>query len=139
MYGGGHGESMGTTIVDETFADQLVSTARTAAGDSLRSLTYFTRSDFEQLYLREDLQRDADLNSFIGHEWRGFKDTQDAYLGTELGEYKYTIRVFENGFLLRVTSDRDGVFMTTDGATIRDFNTYATAIEEVLAEKTGRD
>ncbi|WP_247010452.1 DUF7522 family protein [Halorientalis litorea] len=130
---------METTIVDEAFADKLIATARTAAGDSLRSLTYFTRSDFEQLYLRDDLERDADLDSFIGHEWRGFKNTTNAYRGTELGEYRYTIRVFENGFLLRVTSDRDGVFMTTDGATIRDFNTYAKAIKEVLHEKTGRD
>jgi hypothetical protein len=129
---------METTIVDEEFADKLVTTARTAAGDSLRSLTYFTRSDFEQLYLREDLERDADLDSFIGHEWRGFKNTTNAYRGTELGEYKYTIRVFENGFLLRITSDRDGVFMTTDGATIRDFNTYADAVTEVLDDKTGR-
>jgi hypothetical protein len=130
---------METTIVDEAFADKLVTTARTAAGDSLRSLTYFTRSNFEQLYLRDGLERDADLDSFIGHEWRGFKNTTDAYRGTELGEYRYTIRVFENGFLLRVTSDRDGVFLTTDGATIRDFNTYVTAIKEVLDEKTGRD
>ncbi|WP_424017846.1 DUF7522 family protein [Halorientalis pallida] len=130
---------METTIVDEAFAEKLVTTARTAAGDSLRSLTYFTRSNFEQLYLRDDLERDADLDSFIGHEWRGFKNTTDAYRGTELGEYRYTIRVFENGFLLRVTSDRDGVFLTTDGATIRDFNSYVTAIKEVLDEKTGRD
>jgi hypothetical protein len=130
---------METTIVDESFADKLITTARTAAGDSVRSLTYFTRSNFEQLYLRDDLERDADLNSFIGHEWRGFKNTQNAYRGTELGEYRYTIRVFENGFLLRVTSDRDGVFLTTDGATIRDFNSYVTAIKEVLSEKTGRE
>ncbi|SDF04320.1 DUF7522 family protein [Halorientalis regularis] len=130
---------METTIVDEAFAEKLVTTARTAAGDSLRSLTYFTRSNFEQLYLRDDLERDADLDSFIGHEWRGFKNTTDAYRGTELGEYRYTIRVFENGFLLRVTSDRDGVFLTTDGATIRDFNSYVTAIKEVLDDKTGRD
>jgi len=130
---------METTIVDEDFADRIVTTARSAVGDSLRSLTYFTRSNFEQLYLREDLERDADLNSFIGHEWRGFKNTQNVYRGTELGEYRYTIRVFENGFLVRVTSDRDGVFMTTDGLTIRDFNSYATALTEVLDEKTGRD
>jgi hypothetical protein len=130
---------METTIVDEGFAEKLVTTARTAAGDSLRSLTYFTRSNFEQLYLRDDLERDADLDSFIGHEWRGFKNTTDAYRGTELGEYRYTIRVFENGFLLRVTSERDGVFLTTDGATIRDFNSYVTAITEVLDEKTGRE
>lgn len=121
-------------LPDET-ADHIVTASRTAIGDSLRSITYFTRDDFEQLYLREDLERDADLSTFIGHEWRGFKTTQTAYEGSELGDYRYTIRVFENGFLIRVTSDREGVFVTTDGLTIKDFEEVATALDTVLGER----
>lgn len=121
-------------LPDET-ADHIVTASRTAVGDSLRSITYFTRDDFEQLYLREDLERDADLSTFIGHEWRGFKTTQTAYEGSELGDYRYTIRVFENGFLIRVTSDREGVFVTTDGLTIKDFEEVATALDTVLGER----
>ncbi len=124
---------MATGLIPEGLSSQMVTTARTAIGDSLRSVTYFTRDDFEQLYLREDLERDADLTSFIGHEWRGFKTTQTAYEGSELGNYRYTIRVFDNGFLVRVTSDREGVFVTTDGLTINDFEEVAVAIKSVLS------
>ena len=116
-------------------AERIVTTCRTAVGDSTRSITYFTRDDFEQLYLREDLERDADLSTFIGHEWRGFKTARAAYEGSELGDYLYTIRAFENGFLIRVTTDREGVFVTTDGLTMKDFEELATALESVLGER----
>ena len=125
---------MGTLLADEA-AERIVTTARTAVGDSCRSVTYFTRDDYEQLYLRGDLERDADMTSFIGHEWREFKTTQEAYRGSELGEYRYTIRVFDNGYLIRITNDREGVFVTTDGLTIRDFNELATALGEVMRDR----
>lgn len=95
-------------------------------------MTYFTRDDFEQLYLREGLEQDADLSTFIGNEWRGFRITKDAYEGSELGNYSYTIRVFDRGLLVRVTSDREGAFVTTDGLSMQDFESLATAIIEVL-------
>ncbi|MFC7233009.1 hypothetical protein ACFQMM_24090 [Saliphagus sp. GCM10025308] len=126
---------MATGLLTDERADQIVTTCRTAVGDSLRSVTYFTRDDFEQLYLRDDLERDADLTSFIGHEWRGFKTAQTAYEGSELGDYEYTIRVFENGFLIRVTTDREGVFATTDGLTVKDFEEVATGLESFLGER----
>ena len=127
---------MSADLIPGEFADVIVTTCRTAVGDSCRSVTYFTRDDYEQLYLREDLARDADLSTFIGNEWRGFKTTQSAYEGSELGTYRYTIRVFDNGFLIRVTSEREGVFVTTDGLTLKDFEELATAIDSVLAERT---
>lgn len=126
---------MTSGLLQSQTADRVVTTARTAVGDSLRSVTYFTRDDYEQLYLRDDLERDADLSTFIGHEWRGFKVAQSAYEGSELGEYRYTIRVFENGFLIRITSEREGVFVTTDGLTIKDFEETATAVRSVLEER----
>lgn len=126
---------MTSGLLQSETADRVVTTARTAVGDSLRSVTYFTRDDYEQLYLRDDLERDADLSTFIGHEWRGFKVAQSAYEGSELGEYRYTIRVFDNGFLIRITSEREGVFVTTDGLTIKDFEETATAISSVLEER----
>lgn len=63
---------------------------------------------------------------------RGFRITKDAYEGSELGNYNCTIRVFDHGFLVRVTSDREGVFVTTDGLSMQDFESLATAIIEVL-------
>ncbi|MFU8867193.1 hypothetical protein [Natronococcus sp.] len=126
---------MATGLLNAEIADQIETTCRTAIGDSLRSVTYFTRDDYEQLYLREDLERDADLSTFIGHEWRGFKTAQTAYQQSELGDYNYTIRVFDNGFLIRVTNDREGVFVTTDGLTIKDFEEVATAVDAVLSAR----
>lgn len=115
-------------------ADQLISTARTAIGDSLRSITFFTRDDFQQVYLRDDLEKDADLDSFIGHEWHDFGTTQNAYRSSELGDYEYTLRSFENGYLLRITTDRRGIFVTTDWVTLRDFEEVATALKDLLVD-----
>ncbi|SFS67948.1 DUF7522 family protein [Halostagnicola kamekurae] len=126
---------MATGLLTSDTSNQIVTTARTAIGDSLRSVTYFTRDDYEQLYLRDDLERDADLSTFIGHEWRGFTTAQTAYDGSELGDYNYTIRVFDNGFLIRVTNDREGVLVTTDGLTVKDFEEVATALRTYLAER----
>lgn len=95
-------------------------------------MTHFTRDGFGQLYRRDDLEQDADLSTFIGNEWRGFRITKDAYEGSELGNYNYTIRVFDHGFLVRVTSDRDGVFVPTDGLNMQDFESLVTAIIAVL-------
>lgn len=125
---------MENQLLPEKAKDRLTRTCRTAVGDSLRSLTYINRFDYEQLYLRGDLERDADLNSFIGNEWHDFKMTQDAYRGSELGDYQYTIRVFENGYLVRITIEDSGVFVTTDGITMQDFEALSTAVIEVLDE-----
>ncbi len=135
MFAGYHSHMSGRILSDE-LSDEIVTTARTATGDSLRSVTYFTRSDFEQLYLREDLERDADLNEFVGHEWRGYKDTNNAYQESELGDYEFTIRAFENGYLLRVATDRAGVLLTTDGMTIQTYDDVAEALERLLAEES---
>ena len=122
-------------LLAENVADRIRSVSRTALGESCRSVTYFTKDDFEQLYLRADLEKDADLTGFIGHEWRGFRLTQAAYEGSELGEYRYTIRAFENGYLIRVTGEREGVFVTTDSRPLHDFETVADALREVLRDE----
>ncbi|WP_299268357.1 DUF7522 family protein [Halorientalis sp.] len=126
-------------ILSEDLADAIVTTARTATGDSLRSVTYFTRANFEQLYLREDLQQDADLNDFVGHEWQGYKQTKNAYQQSELGEYRFTVRAFENGYLVRATTDRQGVLITTDGLSMGSYEEIAEAIERILREESGKE
>ena len=125
---------MDSQLLSEDFAENIVTTARTATGDSLRSVTYFTRSGFDQLYLREDLERDADLNTFVGHEWRGYRETQNAYQNSELGGYRFTVRAFENGYLLRVAADRRGVLITTDGLSMQSYEEVAEALSRMLEE-----
>jgi len=134
-----HRTGMARNILSDDLADSIVTTARTATGDSLRSVTYFTRANFEQLYLREDLEQDADLNDFVGHEWQGYKQTKNAYQESELGEYKFTVRAFANGYLLRVTTERQGVLITTDGLSMNSYEEIAEAIERILQEKSGKE
>jgi len=136
MYPGCYSQNMQSELLSDEKADTIVTTARTATGDSLRSVTYFTRSDFDQLYLRDDLEQDADLNTFVGHEWRGYRETQNAYQNSELGQYKFTVRAFENGYLLRVAVDRKGVLITTDGLSMQSYEEIAEALQRMLRENS---
>ncbi|MFC7077137.1 DUF7522 family protein [Haloarcula halophila] len=130
---------MSPDILSDELADSIVTTARTATGDSLRSVTYFTRADYEQLYLRDDLERDADLNDFVGHEWQGYKQTENAYQESELGDYRFTVRAFENGYLLRVATQRQGVLITTDGLSMNSYEEIADAIDKLLRDQSGEE
>lgn len=112
-------------------AARLVRTARTTVGDELRSLTYFTENDVDQLYLRSDLDRTADLIGFAENERGGFH-SKSLYRGTQLGTYRFTIRVFDNGYLTRVIAGDDGVWITTDGMKIDRFEELASAMAAEL-------
>ncbi len=118
-------------LAEPGLAERIERAARTAVGDSLRSITYFTPDAFEQLYLRADLSGDADLAGFVEHESAGFR-ARTAYRDSELGGYRYTVRAFENGYLTRVTVDGQGVFLTTDGLTLRRSEDVAEALASVL-------
>jgi hypothetical protein len=118
-------------LVDPLLEERLVSACRTAVGDSLRSITYFTPDEYKQIYLRSDLEADTDLGALVGHEAAGFR-TQLAYDGSELGEYQYTLRVFENGFVTRVITGDHGVFVTTDGITVRRSREVTEALRSTL-------
>lgn len=130
---------MESQLLSDDLAESIVRTARTATGDSLRSVTFFTRSGFDQLYLRGDLERDADLNTFVGHEWRGYRETENAYQNSELGAYKFTVRAFENGYLLRVATERRGVLITTDGLSMQSYEEIAEALHRMLEEGVAED
>jgi hypothetical protein len=121
--------------LDDAARDELVSATRTATGDSLRSVTYFTPADYEQIYLRSDLNRDADLDSFVATEQTGFAD-EAAYRESELGAYQFTIRVFEDGYITRVVdaADEEGVFVTTDALALNGFREVASALRGVLED-----
>lgn len=123
---------MSSNLLPTDARDRVVGVCRELIGDRLRSVTYFTATDYEQLYLRGDLSRDADLESFTSVEWHESSIIDDAYRTSELGGHHYTIRVFENGYLLRITTDRDGVFVTTDGLTMSDFEAVASAVLSIL-------
>lgn len=116
---------------NDDHTDELLSAARTATGDELRSLTYFTEDDIKQLYLRSDLSRTADLLGFAENERNGFH-AQSLYADSELGDYLFTVRGFENGYLTRVIANDHGVWMTTDSMEMDRFEELASALATIL-------
>ncbi|MFB6311690.1 MAG: hypothetical protein ABEH64_10995 [Salinirussus sp.] len=120
-------------ISDER-ATRLVSAARTSVGDQLRSVAYFDEDDVEQVYLRDGLDRTADLVGFADNERLGFR-SQRTYRNTQLGAYDFKIRVFEHGYLTRVIVGDRGVWVTTDAMPINRFEELAAAIRGVLREE----
>jgi len=114
--------------------ETLVSTARTTVGDELRSITYFDEADvIEQVYLRSDLESDADLVGFADTERLGFRAQTD-YGDSELGHYECTIRVFEHGYLTRVIDGGHGAFVTTDSMDLDRFEELGVSLRGALRE-----
>lgn len=119
-------------LVPPPLADRLEGTCRAAVGDGLRSITYFTPEAYEQVYLRADLEPDADMERVVAHEAKGF-EAREAYAGSELGSYEHTVRSFRNGYVTRVTGPERGVFVTSDGLTLRGANEVASALSALLS------
>lgn len=113
--------------------DELLSVCRTVIGDELRSITYFTDEEVEQLYLRSDLERTADLSGFAEIERTGFR-ADELYANSQLGEYMATVRMFENGYLTRVIYQRTGVWITTDSISVDRFEELSSSVKAVLEE-----
>ena len=115
----------------ENAIDRIVETCSEIAGDALRSIVYFTEDDFDQIFLRDYLSADADIQSFVENELSGFQ-RHPTHEGSELGRYKYTIRRFEGGYLVRVLSQDRGVFATTNQLPIERYDELAAAIEREM-------
>ncbi len=124
---------MGGEQLSDSQRDELISAARATVGDELRSVTHFTEDAVEQLYLRSDLEKGADLVGFADNERFGFH-SQQRYEETELGEYQFMIRIFEHGYLTRVIVGEQGVWVTTDEMAISRFEELGTALAATLRE-----
>lgn len=122
---------MSTESISDAQRSELVSAARTTVGDELRSVTYFSEAVVDQLYLRDDLEPAADLVGFADTERLGFRSQLD-YGDTELGAYRFTIRVFEHGYLTRVIVGDHGVWVTTDAMSVDRFEELGSALAAVL-------
>ena len=118
---------------DTPMIDQLVELCRTTLGDELRSVVYFTSDDYDQLYVRENLTAEADVESFVENERLGFS-RRNTDVQSELGTYDFTIHAFENGYLTRMIAGESGVFLTTDDLSMRRFEETAAAVEDLLTE-----
>lgn len=119
----------------DVLEEELVSVCRTGVGDELRSITYFTEEEVDQLYLRSDLDRTADLIGFAELERAGFR-ADELYRNSQLGEYQATVRMFEHGYLTRIIHDWCGVWITTDSMSMDRFEELASSVNPVLAAHT---
>jgi hypothetical protein len=133
-------------VIPDEYADQIVSACRTAVGDHLRSVVYFTAADEAALYFRSDLEAQGERSRrvkhlFVENERMGFS-SQETYnrlaevAGDELdiGDYEFTVRVFSEGFVSRVIVGRHGVIMTTDSMQIDAFEELSVTLRKLLAE-----
>ncbi|WP_152040737.1 DUF7522 family protein [Salinigranum salinum] len=130
------------TGVAEAVADQLVSAARTGLGDSLRSVVYFTPSKFDVLYVRKDLYTSAEAldrakSTLVDPEIVGFAEAsvRRADRGddrSDIGRYGFTVRVHDDGYVLRVLDGDRGVLATTDSMDVDEFEETAVAIRKLL-------
>jgi hypothetical protein len=118
-------------LLAEQTKEELVEAARRVVGDDLRSVTYLTQDTVEQLYLRDYLEADADLESFAEAERSGFDDRME-YKGTELGPFQFTLRVFRRGYLVRAIADGHGAFVTLDAVDREQFDELGAALLDVL-------
>jgi len=139
---------MTETNIPEALSDSLLSSSRTALGDTLRTIVYFTPDAFDVLYTRSDLyggdpERVREVKRrFVDSERVGF-DAQETYQDLagvpdaepDIGEYEFTIRVFSDGFVSRAIVGDHGVLLTTDSMDINSFEELAVSLRKILADE----
>jgi hypothetical protein len=134
------------TRIDGERADSIVSAVRTSLGDSLRSVVYFTPSKFDVLYVRSDLSDSPGGNrerraQLVDIETVGFAEVpvrsavSAAGERSSIGDYGFTVRFHDEGFVVRVLQDDAGVLFTTDGMDVNAFEDAATAVKGLLADR----
>ncbi|QLD90008.1 hypothetical protein HWV07_13600 [Natronomonas salina] len=118
---------------DQELDEELEAACRTAVGDRLRVIAYFTPDEHRLVYIRDDIENTESLATFVENERAGFK-TETTYDDPELGEYQSTIRTFEQGYLTRVIEGNRGVFVTTDEMEIERFRDLTEAVDSLLEQ-----
>jgi len=113
-------------------AEEIVRTCRASIGDEVRNVTFITEDDYDIHYVRDDIDADTEATGFIEAERRGFA-SQRTYGWSDMGEYVFTIRAFEDGYIGRVIVDDQGVYVTADALTVDSFTDAAESIRDLLA------
>lgn len=132
-----------STGIDADLAESVVSASRTSLGDMLRSVTYFTPSQFDVLYVRRDLYGSpADARDvkerLVDFERVGFAEApvRTAALGEErspIGPYAFTVRFHDEGFVVRILEGNGGVLLTTDALDVTAFEEAVSAVKGLLS------
>lgn len=138
-------ETIEAGISDET-VDSILSATRTSLGDTLRSVVYFTPSSFDLLYVRTDLypsdaaarERKARLVHLerVGFAERPVRsEIAHGEHGPGIGQYNFTVRFHDDGFVVRVLEGDGGVLFTTDAMNVNAFRETVGAIRGVLGSE----
>ncbi|SIQ95210.1 hypothetical protein SAMN05421858_0920 [Haladaptatus litoreus] len=100
--------------------EALVSAFAEFGGENLRDIWLFDQSDFEMLYLRDDVAdklEEIDVSKFVDNERFGFV-TRDTYDQLYYASYRYTVRGFDDFEQFRMFFADDernvGVFASLD-------------------------
>lgn len=136
-----------STGIDTTFADSLISAARTTLGDTLRSVIYFTEREMDLLYVRKDLyetqQGAMEVKSrLVEFERIGFDEAPVRSVlsvpgdPSSIGTYEFTVRVHDDGYVIRLLGDGVGVLLTTDEMEVEAFQDAAKAVTGLLEGST---
>lgn len=134
------------TTLSEDMSDSIVSAVRTSLGDTLRSIVYFTPSEFDVLYVRQDLYESQDdareaKSQLVEFEQTGFAEGPVRTMlaqregGSDIGPYEFTARFHEDGFVVRIIRDDSGVLFTTDSMDVNAFEDAASALTGLLTEE----
>ncbi|MFC7028149.1 hypothetical protein ACFQJ5_12020 [Halomicroarcula sp. GCM10025324] len=137
-----------STGIDTPFADSVVSAARTTLGDSLRSVIYFGEHEMDLLYVRKDLyeteQGAMEVKSrLVEFERIGFDEAPIRSVlsvpndPSSIGTYEFTVRIHDDGYVIRILGDSVGVLLTTDEMDVEAFEDAAEAITRLLKDPVG--
>lgn len=132
------------TDISDELSDSIVRAARTSLGDTLRSVVYFTPSEFDVLYTRQDLYDSAEgareaKSQLVEFERTGFAEgpvrtaIASTSGGPDIGRYEFTVRFHEEGFVIRILGGDAGVLFTADSMDVNAFEDAASAITRLLS------
>lgn len=131
------------TDLTEKLGDEIVSIARTSVGDSLRSVVYFSPSQFDVIYNRQDLYNSPDAvrkakGKLVEFERLGFAEAPIRSAASErsqpstIGSYEFTVRFHKDGFVVRVVEGDHGILLTTDSMNVAAFEEAVSAFKRLL-------
>lgn len=97
------GEAVGSEVEQSA---TLVQTASKEVADAVQTIAVDAdtqRDDLQTVLadldrLTDEAATTSDESTFAGHEWRGYRETSNTYQTSELGDYNFTARSFENGY-----------------------------------------
>lgn len=105
------------TDSDSTY-DEVVSFARDDLGDDLRAVDYFDSTDYESLYIREDvagLYTESEFERMSVERMSNLLNVSFFEGIYDVGDFQYSVRRFDEALLIFIPiSDSSGLVISTE-------------------------